>query len=95
MKYNLPVEYDRLDRTEKRAVRLQYIDEQNGLCQHCQEPLEGEPTVDIQNMWINRDMFPPGFLQNPVHLHHCHNTGLTIGAVHARCNAVLWQYHGA
>jgi hypothetical protein len=27
-------------------------------------------------------------------LHHCHQTGLTIGAVHAKCNAVLWQYHG-
>lgn len=30
----------------------------------------------------------------PVHLHHDHKTGLTIGAVHAKCNAVLWQYYG-
>jgi hypothetical protein len=33
-------------------------------------------------------------LEDSVHLHHSHETGMTIGAVHARCNAVLWQYHG-
>jgi len=43
---------------------------------------------------IDWDLFPPGFLKNPVHLHHNHDTGMTIGAVHAYCNAVLWQYYG-
>jgi hypothetical protein len=38
-------------------------------------------------------LFPELFLKYPVHLHHSHVTGLTIGAVHAYCNAVLWVYH--
>jgi hypothetical protein len=33
-------------------------------------------------------------LLHPVHLQHSHVTGLTEGAVHAFCNAVLWQYEG-
>ena len=90
----LPVNYENLKPHEKRLVREEYIRIQNGLCYHCQQPLDGEPAVEIQNMWLNRDMFPENFLKFPVHLHHCHNTGITIGAVHARCNGVLWQYHG-
>jgi hypothetical protein len=43
---------------------------------------------------IDRELFPPGFFNYPVHLHHSHNSGLTIGAVHSYCNAVLWHYHG-
>ena len=30
---------------------------------------------------------------HPIHLHHDHDTDLTIGAVHAYCNAILWEYH--
>jgi hypothetical protein len=33
-------------------------------------------------------------LKSPIHLQHDHDTGLTEGAVHAYCNAVLWQYEG-
>lgn len=33
-------------------------------------------------------------LRYPVHLQHNHDTGMTEGAVHARCNAVMWQYLG-
>jgi hypothetical protein len=29
-----------------------------------------------------------------IHLQHCHKTNMTEGAVHAYCNAVLWQYEG-
>jgi len=29
-----------------------------------------------------------------MHLHHNHETDMTEGAVHAYCNAVLWQYEG-
>jgi hypothetical protein len=39
-------------------------------------------------------LFPPNFLKYPVHLQHNHDTDMTEGAVHARCNAVMWQYHG-
>jgi hypothetical protein len=48
----------------------------------------------VQEIWVDLKLFPRGFLSNPVHLHHCHTTGLTIGAVHSRCNAILWQHHG-
>lgn len=92
--FQLPVNYNTLKWQERKAVREQYIVEQQGLCYHCKNPLDGEPTIEITNQWINRDIFPDGFLRNPVHLHHCHKTGMTFGAVHARCNAVLWQYHG-
>lgn len=32
------------------------------------------------------------FLQHPIHLQHNHTTGMTEGAVHNYCNAVMWQY---
>jgi hypothetical protein len=52
------------------------------------------PNIDVLTMPINEKIFPPNFFKYPVHLHHDHNTGMTIGAVHAYCNAVLFQYHG-
>jgi len=93
-KYTLPVMYDRLKRDEKRLVREQYIQEQGGLCYWCKLPLTGQPPAEILNKKINWRAFPPGFLNAPVHLQHDHNSGLTEGAVHGYCNAVMWQYHG-
>ena len=49
---------------------------------------------DIKNKKINWKLFPPNFLKYPIHLQHCHKTGWTEGAVHAYCNAVMWQYEG-
>jgi len=89
-----PIKYSQISQIERRRIRLQYIEEQNGRCWHCQEDLNGLPPKEIQDMEINLSLFPKGFLQNPIHLHHCHETDFTIGAVHARCNAVLWQYYG-
>lgn len=88
---NLPQHYPSLHWTQRKAVREQYIEEQQGLCYYCKGPLSIRPTQDKK---INWNLFPPNFLKYPVHLHHYHNTGYTIGAVHAYCNAVLWQYHG-
>lgn len=90
----LPVNYDRLTREERREVRLEYVRVQGGKCQYCELPLDEEPSNEVRGAWIDRDLFPTGFLQSPVHLHHDHKTGMTIGAVHARCNAYLWQYKG-
>jgi len=42
---------------------------------------------------INKKPFPKGMFNYPIHLHHCRKTDLSIGAVHAYCNAVLWEYH--
>ena len=92
--WELPVDYTKLTRAQRREVRLQYITRQSNKCQHCDEPLDGPPSGEVQTAWVNRRLFPEGFFDHPVHLHHSHRTGMTIGAVHARCNAVLWQFHG-
>ena len=87
----LPVLYDGLTPVGKRYVREQYIREQEGRCYHCGALLEDNPARDKK---VNPKLFPPGFFSNPIHLHHSHESGMTIGAVHAYCNAILWQYHG-
>lgn len=89
-----PVNYNRLTQPERAKVRQQYVTEQNGLCHHCGGDLSKQPPEEIEKRPINWKLFPPNFLRWPVHLHHSHDSGMTIGAVHARCNAVLWQYHG-
>lgn len=91
MNYPLPANYNNLSSAGRKAVRLQYVDLQRGMCCYCGKPLNHEPVMDKK---INWNLFPPHFMSNPVHLHHNHDTGETIGAVHAYCNAVLWQYHG-
>lgn len=91
---DLPVRYDQLRPWRRKTVRDEYVRRQNGLCHHCKEPLDGPPSLEVQNKKVRARLFPRGFLDHPVHLHHDHKTLLTLGAVHARCNAVLWQYHG-
>jgi hypothetical protein len=90
----LPVDYTKLQPYERKKVREEYIRVQKGICKHCKMPLDGPPDERVQALRINLSLFPPGFLDHPVHLHHNHDTGMTIGAIHARCNAVLWQYYG-
>ena len=90
----LPVKYDELTRDQRRLVRLEYVKQQNNQCWYCQGLLDAPPPDHILKYKINLKWFPEGFLDNPVHLQHDHNTGLTEGAVHAYCNAVLWEYFG-
>ena len=92
MKYTLPTDYTILSREERRKVRLQYIDEQKEKCFYCGVDLSKLPPIKILEKNINWSLFPEGFLKYPVHLQHCHKTGMTEGAVHAYCNAVMWQY---
>jgi len=94
IKYNLPVDYTKLPWQEKRAVREQYIEEQKGRCFWCHYPLAKNPPEFITEKKVNWKLFPDGFLRYPIHLQHNHNTGMTEGAVHAYCNAVMWQHHG-
>lgn len=94
MLYNLPVDYDKLNRDERMAVRDLYVLVQNGKCYFCEHELNGPPGPKAADRNVNFRLFPDGFFTRPVHLHHNHDTGLTIGAVHARCNAVLWQHYG-
>jgi hypothetical protein len=90
----LPVNYTIIDQNTRRMVRLQYIEEQKGLCWYCKKELEKNPSSKIMSSWINKRLFPVNFFKYPVHLHHDHETGMTIGAVHSKCNAYLWQYLG-
>jgi hypothetical protein len=88
----LPAKYDKLTRDQRRLVRLEYIKRQNGKCWHCKESLDSPPSEASLRYKIDLKWFPEGFLDNLIHLQHNHDTGLTEGAVHAYCNAVLWQY---
>jgi hypothetical protein len=90
----LPVNYDKLHYTERKLVREEYIKLQRGFCYYCGTPLDGKPDRGVLSMPVDESLFPPNFFKSPVHLHHNHDTGMTIGAVHGYCNAVLWQYHG-
>lgn len=90
----LPVKYDTLMPWEKREVRMEYVRIQEGLCYFCKGNLEGPADEKVLGMKIKPQLYPQGFFKHPVHLHHDHTTGLTLGAVHNYCNAVLWEYHG-
>ena len=90
----LPVSYEKISRRERRDVREEYIRVQEGKCSHCGEPLDKTASSEVMQKQIDLNLFPEGFFDYPIHLHHCHNTGMTIGAVHCHCNAVLYQYYG-
>ena len=92
----LPTKYSKLDwrKGEKAKVREEYVKLQKGLCYYCNKPLTENPPKEITNKSINWRLFPKDFLKHPIHLQHNHNTDMTEGAVHAYCNAVLWQYEG-
>jgi len=92
--YDLPVDYTTLEPRERRKVREQYIKMQRNRCMWCLERLDLEPIERVRNMRIDWTLFPDGFQNYPIHLQHCHTTGMTEGAVHMRCNAHMWQYHG-
>ena len=92
--FTLPVTYDDLTPQEVREVREQYWLIQGGSCYYCGEPLGKKPSKKVLNKKITTHLIPKSFFKYPVHLHHCHITGLTLGAVHNYCNAVLWQHHG-
>jgi hypothetical protein len=87
----LPINYEDTHWTIRKQAREEYIIQQDGLCYYCKEPLAGEP---LRTKKVKPHLYPKGFFDNPVHLHHNHNTGMTQGAVHAYCNAILWEYHG-
>lgn len=89
----LPAHYPSLNTAQRRAARLLYQEIQEQRCYYCKHQLNHLPAPEVRQKLINTRLFPKGFFRNPVHLHHCHKTGMTIGAVHAYCNAVLWEYH--
>jgi hypothetical protein len=89
----IPVNYITLTQEQRKIVREQYVKEQNNKCIYCNCSLDKLPPQEILDKKINWSIFPKNFLKYPIHLQHNHNTGMTEGAVHNRCNAILWQYH--
>ncbi len=94
IKIKLPVNYNEINQNTRRQVREEYIDRQEGLCSYCGYPLGECPPNHIMEKEIDYSLFPKTMFDHPIHLHHCHETGMTIGAVHNTCNAVMWQYDG-
>ena len=92
--YKLPIRYSSSNANKRKIVREQYVKLQKGLCYWCKHSLDKEPPEHIKRKHINWNLFPPNFTKYPIHLQHNHKTDLTEGAVHALCNAVMWQYHG-
>lgn len=90
----LPADYAKLNSKQRKLVREEYTQLQDGLCFYCREELDGAPAERVLSIPINWKLFPQGFLNNPIHLQHSHRTGLTEGAVHAYCNAIMWQSEG-
>ncbi len=91
---NLPINYDNTHWSIRKQAREEYKKLQKNLCWHCGKSLHEKPNQKVLSKKINKSLFPEGFFKWPVHLHHDRNTGMTIGTVHSRCNAVLWQYYG-
>ncbi|QIK64554.1 hypothetical protein G7068_16025 [Leucobacter viscericola] len=90
----LPINYSTSSWQERREAREEYARRQKGMCFYCRSQLDKEPPSAITKKPVNWKLFPPQFLKYPVHLQHNHDTDMTEGAVHAYCNAVMWQYEG-
>ena len=83
-----------LSASERRKERKRLTKVQNGKCWLCGASLRQKPTIAIRRLPLNKGLFPKGFFSHPVHLHHDHTTGKSVGVVHALCNGVLWEYFG-
>lgn len=90
----LPVKYSEILPNEKWIIREAYIEKQSGKCYFCGGSLGDGPPQNVLKNRIHKHLYPKGFFNNPIHLHHSHESDLTIGAVHAYCNAILWEYYG-
>lgn len=90
----LPTEYSKLTPYTRKLVRERYIELQNGKCWFCNSTLNSPPPQSILDNPVDVSLYPIGFFTRPIHLQHNHDTDLTEGAVHAYCNAVLWEYEG-
>jgi len=91
---DLPTNYDALTQPQRAQARRQYAKEQGGKCAHCKCSLYGDPSQEVMAYPLDEMSFPYRFFAYPIHLHHNHMSGMTIGAVHARCNGVLQRLHG-
>lgn len=90
----LPINYEKANWLERKIARKRYVEKQMGRCFYCNTYLHVAPAAGVLKKKVDKSLFPEGFFDNAIHLHHNHDTGMTIGVVHAYCNAVLWEYEG-
>ena len=90
----LPIDYDHSHWRIRKQAREEYIRIQNGKCWHCGEMLDSPPPKEMLDVDLSPCSFPPNFFKYPIHLHHNKKTGMSIGAVHNTCNAVLFVLYG-
>ena len=90
----LPINYTQVHFTVREQAREEYIKLQEGKCYLCRALLTESPPDDVLAKAVNKGLYPPNFFNSPIHLHHDHEAGMTLGAVHGYCNAVLWEYYG-
>lgn len=88
----LPTEYSKLSQSQRRDVRLRYMALQENKCCYCNKLLSEDSSPEVLSKLVNEKLFPEHFFSYPIHLHHHHDTDLTIGTIHAYCNAVSFQY---
>lgn len=86
--------YSKLTPQERRKVREELMAKQEQLCWYCHKPFWMTPPSHIENYEYNMRVFPPTMFKYPVHSHHDHETDVCIGAVHAKCNAYMWETEG-
>ena len=84
--------YTNLDWKDRKNLREEYVRLQKGKCFCCKHDLSQPAPKKITSKKIDWSLFPENFLKYPIHLQHNHETGMTEGAVHNYCNAVMWQY---
>ncbi len=83
---------------KKRELRDEYTRSFGGRCLYCFEKLDDEPNSFVRDSaddieWDDSPGRKEGFLKNPIHLHHDHETGLTLASIHALCNAHSWHFY--
>ena len=59
----LPVNYNEIHWTDRRAVRREYIKQQKGKCAHCGESLDKNPCPSVRCKLVDESLFPKGFFK--------------------------------
>ena len=93
-----PQRYRDLNTNQRRKLLDEYVEHFRGRCLYCHLKLDGKPSRIVRDSadeieWDNLPGGKEGFLKNPVHLHHDHETGLTLAPIHALCNAHSWEFY--
>ena len=88
-KLELPTKYSSLSGERLSAVKEAYICLQRERCWLCGNNLWGLPKYIVENPKLMALCFNKLAEQMPYHLHHDHDTGLTLGVTHAECNIII------